>query len=270
MDLFVSDLDNTLIYSYRREIGEAKRLVESKDGRALSFMTELTHRLLEQVRTCCCFVPSTTRSLEQYERISIFSDWTPQYALVSNGGNLLRNGEVDGEWYSESRRLCEEAESSLRDAERLLAEDPLVSFEVRRVDGLFIFSKSQDPQQTMMVLRERIDPQTAEVLNNGTKVYVMPGRLNKGEAVKRLRALTGAGKIYAAGDSEFDVPMLMAADEIWLPAELAAGRAARESGLLTHQGLHIASEEDIFSDCLLQAVVSLTERMDGQIPVGKQ
>ena len=37
MNLFLSDLDNTLIYSQRRELGGAKNNVEWYEGRQISF-----------------------------------------------------------------------------------------------------------------------------------------------------------------------------------------------------------------------------------------
>ena len=46
MVLFVSDLDNTLIYSYKREIGKKKICVELYEGKEISFMTENSYRLL--------------------------------------------------------------------------------------------------------------------------------------------------------------------------------------------------------------------------------
>ena len=39
MRIFFTDLDNTLIYSYKRDIGDAKRCVEVYQGREISFMT---------------------------------------------------------------------------------------------------------------------------------------------------------------------------------------------------------------------------------------
>ena len=44
MILFFCDLDNTLIYSYKHEIGSKKRCVELYQGREISFMTEQTYR----------------------------------------------------------------------------------------------------------------------------------------------------------------------------------------------------------------------------------
>ena len=68
MILFASDLDNTLIYSYKREIGK-KVLVETMGEKELSFMTENTWRLLKELPPHMMFVPVSTRSEEQYKRI---------------------------------------------------------------------------------------------------------------------------------------------------------------------------------------------------------
>ena len=49
MTYFCSDLDNTLIYSYRHDIGKEKVLVETKEGKELSYMTKVSYELLKQV-----------------------------------------------------------------------------------------------------------------------------------------------------------------------------------------------------------------------------
>ena len=42
MKLLCTDLDNTLIYSYKHELGNEKRNVELYQGREISFITEKT------------------------------------------------------------------------------------------------------------------------------------------------------------------------------------------------------------------------------------
>ena len=69
MIYFCSDLDNTLIYSYRHDIGNEKVLVETKEGKELSYMTKVSYELLKQVSQKKELIPLTTRSLEQYSRI---------------------------------------------------------------------------------------------------------------------------------------------------------------------------------------------------------
>ena len=47
MDIFASDLDNTLIYSYKHDIGADKVLAERYEGRDVSYMTAYAHRKLD-------------------------------------------------------------------------------------------------------------------------------------------------------------------------------------------------------------------------------
>lgn len=265
MDWLLSDLDNTLIYSYKRALGADKRLVETKDGKELSFMSGRSYELLPQVRKKYCFVPVTTRSLEQYRRIFLPGTAPPSFALAANGGILLRDGRLDEGWYEASSAICEKAEAELRQAERILAQDPDVSFEVRRVDGLFVFTKSQRQELTVDRLRRELSLQKVQVWNNGSKIYVLPQGLSKGAAVQRLRALSGTSRILAAGDSEFDISMLMEADEAWLPESLRSilHEYAEVSEPDCAKRLHIASEHELLSDVLLE---TLAKRSPQYIP----
>ena len=68
--VFCSDLDNTLIYSYKHEIGSDKKCVEIYQGREVSYMTNRSCELLRQVRERMLFVPTTTRTVEQYGRVT--------------------------------------------------------------------------------------------------------------------------------------------------------------------------------------------------------
>ena len=50
MDILCTDLDQTLIYSYKHEIGKEKRCVELYQGREVSFLTEKTYQLLSELK----------------------------------------------------------------------------------------------------------------------------------------------------------------------------------------------------------------------------
>ena len=74
MIVFHTDLDNTLIYSYRHDIGRDRRCVEVYQGREISFVTQETHRLLQKLserKEQVLIVPTTTRTAEQYARINL-------------------------------------------------------------------------------------------------------------------------------------------------------------------------------------------------------
>lgn len=221
MIYFCSDLDNTLIYSYRHDIGNSKVLVETKDGKELSYMTKIAHSLLKKAAQDESFVPLTTRSIEQYSRINFGEAVPVKYALAVNGGILLEHGKIDTQWQRESKDITEYAQEEMEKGIRILEKDPQVCFQVRKVDELFVFTKSNNVPATLERLKEALDIETVYIDCNGAKVYITPTRMNKGASLKRFHKYVGLEhRILSAGDSEFDIPMLLAADKAYCPQEL--------------------------------------------------
>lgn len=254
MIAFHTDLDNTLIFSYRHDIGTRKRCVELYQGREVSFVTERTAELLKRLPEEIVLIPTTTRMEEQYRRIDL-GIGTPAYALVCNGGVLLVDGQEEEGWYRESMELVAECKEELARAEGLLRRDPDRSFEVRNIRELFLFTKSEKPELSAGRLRRALDLRKMEVFTNGCKVYVLPKRLNKGEALRRFRRRFSPELVLAAGDSAFDVPMLEAADGGFAPEALGRGRVS--GGRVRFLG-----PEGIFSELMLEEVY----RAAGKIP----
>lgn len=232
MIVFNSDIDNTLIYSYKHDIGIPKQCVEVYQGREISYMTEVSYEYLKKVRERYLFVPTTTRSIEQYRRID-FGIKEPEYALVCNGGILLENGNIDQGWYEDSLNLVADSRAELDLAIHILKKDPYISFEIRSLNELFVFTKSENVNTTTDCLKAVLDLEQVDVFSNGSKVYVVPRVLNKGDAILRLQERLKADKLIAAGDSEFDVPMLRVADEAYAPDELRYCFAAGEDSRVT-------------------------------------
>lgn len=249
--VFHSDLDNTLIYSYKHEIGLHKICVEIYQNREISYMTEVSAALLKQVREKTLFVPTTTRTEEQYQRICLGKQ-PPEYALTCNGGILLVQGERDLDWYLQSREMLTDCQTELYDAGKLLKTDKNVNFEVRNIEKLFLFTKSVRPEQTVCRLHNYLKGSQLEIFSNGMKVYAVPGKLNKGEAVRRFRQKVQAGIVAAAGDSRFDISMLEEAD-----------LALADHGLMGEriQGRHVVylGEKGIFSDEMLKYILSIDD-----------
>lgn len=87
---FASDLDRTLIYSHRvleqyAYEGEYD-LVEVLDERPLSYMSVETKKSLQTIHQSGWFIPVTTRTTAQYERITFFEqELKPEYAVTTNG-----------------------------------------------------------------------------------------------------------------------------------------------------------------------------------------
>lgn len=213
--ILFSDLDGTLIFSAKRkQAGDI--VIERKDCEAISCVTARQAELFPGLLNV---VPVTTRSVEQYKRIDLAKfGFEPEYALCDNGGTLLVGGETDAGWSEWSAEIVRECKDELSRFRGLLECDPRRSFEVRLVDGLFLFTKSREPAETVKSLGEG---ELCECFFTGEKVYVIPKKLNKGEAVKRLAKRLGLREFAAAGDSLMDISMLNAANIAIFPEDIS-------------------------------------------------
>lgn len=242
MILFATDLDNTMIYSYKKEIPDPV-LVEEMDGKALSYMTGYACEKLNNLPPHICFVPVTTRSLAQYRRIRIPGLKHPEYALVSNGGILLRNGEPDPDWYEVSIAVTKAVDGEFEKAKQILNQDENLTLDIRMVDDLFLFTKSSQKEQTVKRLTETLDLSRVDVHSNGQKIYVIPKGLNKGSMLKRLVKKLGSPYTIGCGDSLFDIPLLLAADLAICPEELNQGELAQRKEYRTVAAGQMLSDE---------------------------
>ena len=246
MIIFHTDLDNTLIYSYKHDIGKDKQCVELYHGREISFVTRKTYEMLKVLKEKILIIPTTTRTIEQYERIH-FGLGKFQYALVCNGGVLLENGKENWDWYWQSHEIVAECQAGMEQSRYLLQNDPDRNFDVRNIRDLFIFTKSRNPQKTVEMLKGSLNTEILDIFSNGTKVYVVPKRLNKGTAVQRFKEKLQAEKIVSAGDSEFDIPMLNYSDIGIAPKQLA-------DRYQLNQNVIVMDNDGIFSEKLLEYI----------------
>lgn len=214
-----SDLDGTLIFSARLRRPDDV-VIDRYNGEPVSCITQRQAGLLPETGG---IIPVTSRSVEQYRRIKFPEGFSPEYALCSNGGTLLVNGEPDADWTHRSLETNRECFDELERFRGLLERDPDRSFEIRLVDGLFLFTKSADPERTLARLGAS---ELCGCFAQGRKVFVIPNGLSKGEAVRRLAERLGLTRerIVCAGDSLVDVSMLnMAHTALFtenIPAEL--------------------------------------------------
>ena len=93
--LFLTDIDNTLIYSYKHA-KDGDVCVENIHDKPQGYMPVYAYENLARVGEAFEVVPITTRSAEQYNRISF--PLKIKHAVVANGGLLLCEGKVDEAW----------------------------------------------------------------------------------------------------------------------------------------------------------------------------
>lgn len=250
MIIFNSDLDNTLIYSYKHNISDEKICVEIYQNRMVSFMTKNSFELLKKVVQKVLFVPTTTRTVEQFERIDL-GIGVPKFALVCNGGVLLENGKANKEWYDESLELVSVCFEELKKAEKILAADEYRCFEVRNIDGLYVFTKSSEPLLSIQKLKMVLDLSLVDVFENNIKVYVVPKKLSKGMALKRFKEKMKADAVIAAGDSEFDISMIKEADFGIVPNYDMKKKVGPKG---------IVAENKLFSDWIFDFLLTFSEK----------
>ena len=242
--LFASDLDRTLIYSaaalgLTMPDAEAPRLlcVETYESRPLSYMTETAAQLLTRLAGHCVFVPTTTRTREQYGRVRL-PGAPSRYAVCANGGHILVDGEPDPDWHAQVRRslsvcapldeVCEHLRRAADGGDWVLKQ--------RVADELFAYlvvDRGRLPDAWVKELAEWAGACGWTVSLQGRKIYAVPGPLTKSAAVAEIARRTGATHTYAAGDSLLDADMLLAAGHGWLPGHGELADSGWRAGHIT-------------------------------------
>ncbi|MGW5638995.1 HAD family hydrolase [Streptomyces sp. NPDC003832] len=226
--LVASDLDRTLIYSaaalaLTMPDARAPRLlcVEVHEARPLSFMTETAAQLLTELGDAALFVPTTTRTRKQYQRINLPGP-PPKYAICANGGHLLVDGVTDADWHERVlARLADECAPLDEIREHLMATaDPVWVRKHRVAEDLFAYlvvERELLPEEWVKELAVWAENRGWTVSLQGRKIYAVPKPLTKSAAMRELALRTGADLTLAAGDSLLDADLLLAADRGWRP-----------------------------------------------------
>ncbi|MGW6390149.1 HAD family hydrolase [Streptomyces sp. NPDC055103] len=226
--LVASDLDRTLIYSSAAlALGmpdaQAPRLlcVEVHESKPLSYMTEDAAGLLARLTGETVFVPTTTRTRKQYQRIQL-PGATPKYAICANGGHILVDGVSDRDWHTTVvNRLAEECAPLSEIRAYLTATTDLSWVRKHRVaEDLFAYlvvERERLPEEWLGRFGEWAGERGWTVSLQGRKVYAVPKPLTKSAAVREVARRIGATLTLAAGDSLLDADLLMAADRAWRP-----------------------------------------------------
>ncbi|MGM0710319.1 HAD family hydrolase [Brevibacillus parabrevis] len=217
--IFASDLDQTLLYGTRflADHTQPFQVVEVLDGAPISHMSDLAIHLLHEVHLQCLFVPVTTRTIEQYKRIAIFqNELVPRYAITSNGGHVLRDGQIDEQWSRQVRSKMINECAAIHD---MLAGFARISHEQwvireRMAEDLFFYSiidRKKMPVDELRDFEQWVTEQNWSMSIQGRKLYLVPQAVNKRDASLYVCALEQDDRMIAAGDSLLDMPLLEAA-----------------------------------------------------------
>lgn len=253
MNLFASDLDRTLIYSRRalHEMGtpwnQTMMGVEIKNGEHVSFMTNDSFYSLKEIATKHLFVPVTTRTYEQFQRIFIFDKEIPTtYCVTNNGAKIHFKGELVKEWEETIHNRLKNESMAKEELLEILQRYALHG-DLKIADNLFFY----------YVLKNKIDEVVKKEITKvaigngwnvslqGRKLYFMPSPVCKGEAIKYIKEKEGVEKSIGAGDSLLDYPFLNICQKAYIPShgELTLEEIKNQTHNITIQKGVFAGEE---------------------------
>jgi len=259
--IFASDLDQTLIYSERflTDPTLPVRLIEQLDGKPISYMTERALLLLQEIHKHMLFIPVTTRTIEQYRRITVFqNELQPAYAVTSNGGNIIRNGAVDESWNKKIRQRIEDECMSITD---ILArfedlKDSSWILNEKSAEDLFhyfIIDRQNMPTSEWDGFVQWMERANWTVSIQGRKLYFVPRVVNKRDAVLYVKDIEKSTEIFASGDSLLDLPLVSCTNNSLIPSH----------GEIYH--LAQASEEDAAFQFTEQTGIRASEEILGWV-----
>ncbi|MDR3586210.1 MAG: HAD hydrolase family protein [Desulfosporosinus sp.] len=258
--LFASDLDQTLIYSHRalidNEIGAQIRPLEWLNDRFISYMTQNALSMLKKISREVLFVPVTTRTKIQYQRINFLEyDILDRYAVTSNGGTIFYKGIEDKDWTNHVLKgmdNCMVARDLVHKFNEISHPSWVIKDSGKLADNLFYYcliEREQIPLAELAAFKTWAGENNWELSVQGRKLYLVPKNVNKKAAILYIKEKEGMSCLVAAGDSLLDLDMLKAADLGIAPAhgELYAlylqGLLGLERIQFTHKSGIEAAEE---------------------------
>ena len=235
MVILGTDLDRTIIFSEKFIKANNKQdwkdnhiCLEHYNGKPLSYVTKETfnylYNLLEDPYEKNTFIPITTRSIEQFKRINLISNFP--YAITNNGGVILKYGKPIKEWTDFINSQKKRLKVSYKEIVNLYANNPEVyEKEGKLVDGLFLFVKIKDldENKTAIFLKDL----ESKLLNTGwtftlqgKKLYIIPEYIRKDKALFYLinsHLKEYSNVVLTAGDGKLDLDLIEFGDINFVP-----------------------------------------------------
>ena len=244
--LFACDIDNTLLYSYKKK-QDGYICVEISKGKEQGFMSQYTYYNFTEITKRVKFIPVTTRSVEQYRRIVFPYNYIPEYALVSNGAILLHNSNIQSDWNLVKRDDL--LKHQLSEIYNHYCNDKRF-INCRIVDESYVFVYCASDTDALAVTFELSKLWNINIELSGRKIYFFPEILSKGNAVSYLKNIIQPDYTISAGDSTIDISMLNMADMAIIPSDFNVR-------LLNKKNFIKSDSEYIFSDFVINQILKI-------------
>lgn len=217
---FISDLDQTLIYSKRNLVENVPIIcVEQIDNKEITYMTEVAYNHFIQLLHVPYFrfIPCTLRDFNQTTRISFIKNYHPEFMICDGGGNVYIDGMKDIQYRKEIEKtidvpLLEEIKEKIEN----IIKDGYVKFDNNSFLTCIFKDKETAVQQLNEIKKQCNSTQFYYDLQN-RKYYIIPKELNKEVAVKYLMKQYGLTNLITSGDGNVDKDFVTLGNYILLP-----------------------------------------------------
>lgn len=251
LPIVFSDLDQTMIYSQKQlhkhhDSTISSLVVEDYRNAPLSYMSLKTWKFLSMNSSVKFrFVPITTRSIHQFQRLSLpdinFSD-----AVYNNGADIFIDGKKDNQW---TEKIVDTLNSYTHSPKNLLKKSikhiDSLSYvkKINIVDNLFFYfvTDSYENKNLKNILEGFVGDDYV-ISQQGFKTYVVPKCLNKGSAIKHIIDYYGDVLSFACGDSILDVDMSTYVDYFMQPRHGEGIGYGKPSFITSSSGLKASDE----------------------------
>lgn len=253
--IYFSDLDRTLIYSSKFISRSTNHIcIEQIKDEEISYISENTIEKLKNILNSKRFVPTTTRSIEQYKRIKFSEhDINFEWSIVTNGGNILHNGEIYTPWKEIVRQQlkeCEPLHIVMEYFDKYYSKIDGIT-KIRSVDDLFFYivvDKEIYDESSLKQFEEYLNKNNWTLYVNGRKIYFIPSVVTKENAVKYLSSILNENSFYALGDSIMDFNMLECADKGFIPGNSTLANIEKTKNMFISKSEGFLGIEEILEE----------------------
>lgn len=209
-----SDLDRSIIYS-KKFLQDNIDLfeIELYKNENISYISKNTVEKIKDIKKNCYFIPTTTRTIDQFNRIDFKRYGIDfKYAITANGGNILVDGKIDRGYESYIEKKLKESAN---------IDEVVAAFKIyKNIDGINNLKIAQNLFFYIVVEERLFDikkiDEFKDFINNlkwdmyvsGRKIYFLPRAIKKSTAIKYICENLGYEETFAIGDSTMDIDML--------------------------------------------------------------
>lgn len=225
--IYFSDLDRTIICS-KKLINDDNRAIciEHIEDEEISYVSKEIIDNLLKLNQSKIFIPTTTRSLEQFKRIAFNNFGLDfKYAITSNGACILKDGKKLESWEKEISLIKERSTSmdtlikAYEDNFSKDIESHITKFRIVEDNFFYIvLDKSITNIDFLSSFTSYLENNGWVFFKNCSKVYFLPKGMSKENAIQFLiKTELNSMPFNALGDSTMDAGMLQIANKAFIP-----------------------------------------------------